>query len=204
MRGRNAAPRLARLWPLPAVVLLVIAIPILVYRLVRPHVGSDTAALAIAGIVPAASVVVRAVVRRRIDPIGTIGLAAFAAALLVSVLTGGSSLPLKLRDSVVTGALGLACVASIAARRPLVGVALRLLGRDPGDRPMHAVTAIAGGTLFVHSAAHAVVALTLPTATYVVAARLVGIPVYAAGFGLVLLYGRLRGSATHGTAGAAP
>lgn len=181
-RMRALAPSLLAGFLLPAVV----------YWLVRPHVGGDAAALAIGGAVPAAWTVLRLAGWRRVDPVALVGTVAFAAAAVVSVLTGGSSLPLKLHDAVVTGALGLACLVSVAIRWPL----LRLLGRRLGTpHALAAGTAIAGVTLVVHAAAHTLVALTLPTSSYVVVSRVVGLPIYAVGAVTLVWYLRRQAAA---------
>jgi hypothetical protein len=181
-RVRELAPSLLAGFLLPAVV----------YWLVRPHVGGDAAALAIGGAVPALWTVLRLAFWRRVDPAALVGTAAFAGAAVVSVLTGGSSLPLKLHDAVVTGALGLACLVSVAIRRPLLG----LLGRRLGTpHALGAGTAIAGVTLIVHAAAHTLVALALPTSSYVIVSRVVGLPIYAAGALALIWYLRRQAAA---------
>jgi hypothetical protein len=180
-----------RLWRLAPSLGVAIVVPVIAYWLGRPHVGGDTAALAIAGAIPAAWTAGRLAWRNRLEPVGVVGVVGFGAALLVSALSGGSALPLKLQDSVVTGVIGLACLASVALRRPLLAVLLRLLRRAaPAGRPLAAITTIIGATLLVHAVAHAIVALTLPTSAYLVLSRLVGVPIYLAGAVVLLWYVR--------------
>jgi hypothetical protein len=171
----------------------------LAYTLIRPHVGSDTTALAIAGAVPIVWTVAFLVVRRRFDPIGAFAVVGFCVALLVSVLTGGSSLPLKLHgDFLLTAAIGSAFLVSVIVRRPLLPVALRFLGRNGSlnGRSLSTVTTFIGATLLIAAIAHVILAVTLPTSTYLVVSRPVTWIIYGTGVVVLLLY-RRRGQA-HG------
>ncbi|HET9731915.1 MAG TPA: VC0807 family protein [Acidimicrobiales bacterium] len=107
--------------------------PLATYYIVRPHVGGDAAALMIAGAPAAAWVALQWVRKRTVDPIGCIVVFGFAAGIVASVLLGGSAFVLKVRDSAFTALFGLACLASLLARRP----AMFYLGRalSAGDDP---------------------------------------------------------------------
>jgi hypothetical protein len=109
-------------------------VPLIVYYLVRSHVGDDADALAIAGIPAAAWVGSQFVWKRRIDPIGAIVLSGFVLGLIVSFALGGNAFVLKVRDSAFTSTFGVAAVVSgFSGRRPLtyfVGRALSA-GSDP-------------------------------------------------------------------------
>jgi hypothetical protein len=108
-------------------------VPLGVYFAVRKHVHSDAEALIIAGLFPAAWIVVQFVRQRRIDPIGAVVLFGFAVGVAVSTLLGGNAYVLKARDSAFTAVFGLACLVSVFAKRPVIFYVGRLLsaGSDP-------------------------------------------------------------------------
>ncbi len=156
-------------------------LPLGVYTLVRGHVGSDAAGLAIAAALPASWTLVHFAVRRRVDAIGLFAVLGFALALAVSVFFGGNSLAFKLRRPAVTGAIGVALLVSAAVRRPLL---LPLLRRVAGVNPaiagvLHRVatdprarrrltiaTAAIGGILVVEALFQTILAVTLPTTVW--------------------------------------
>jgi hypothetical protein len=74
-------------------------------------------ALAITDAIPMLWLVAYAIWRRRIEPIAVVAVVVFAIALVLTIAFGGSSLPLELRRSVFPGAVGVACLISLAARR---------------------------------------------------------------------------------------
>jgi hypothetical protein len=95
------------------------AVPTLVYQIAHHRGASDVLALGLAAIFPAIVALVGIVWRRTLDPIAGIvlfGLAVSACALAV----GGDARVLLVRESFVTGALGLTCFASLFAPRPLM------------------------------------------------------------------------------------
>jgi hypothetical protein len=94
----------------------------------------------------------------------------FALGCLVSLLAGGSSLPLKLHVAAVTFVAGLVLLAAALVRRPLP--VARLLRIPHPDRRLHAtLSVLIGGFLVLHALLHLALAVTLPTATYVIAGR---------------------------------
>jgi hypothetical protein len=155
--------------------------PLVVYTVLRSYVKSDAVALAIGGAIPAVWVLVLAVWRRRLDWIALVAVVLFALAIVLSLLSGGSSLPLKIRGAVVTGAFGLACVVSVVAGKPLpLLVVQRRARRDPeagrlAQRALadpvrrHAITvltALIGITLLAAAAMRVILAATLSTSTF--------------------------------------
>jgi hypothetical protein len=178
-------------------------LPLLAYALLRPHMGGDTPALAISMALPGLFTLYTYLLRRRLDPLGIVSLVGFCVALLVSFLTDGSSLAFKLQDPLLTGALGLACVGSVAVRRPLQLVVLRSLARHsrraaatmsaPGaQRTSAIVTAMIGAICLAHATAVAVLALTVSTSMFLSLSRPVGIPIFVGGLGVLLWYRRRR------------
>jgi hypothetical protein len=162
------------------------AAPWLVYMLLRPHVSSDAEALAIGGCIPAAWIIARLAVTHTIDRIALASVTVLAVTVAVSILSGGSSLPIKLRYSVVTGAMGLACIGSVVLGRPLP---LALAGlRSGGDaaqrdrlvqafrdpvrrRRLTVATVLIGATLLIDAMVRAILAVSLSTVTYLVVSR---------------------------------
>jgi intracellular septation protein A len=143
-----------------------------VYVVVRSLVSSDALALGIAGAVPVLYSVVVAVVRRRIDLFALVSGIGFSVAALVSVLTGGSSLPLKLDEAVITFAIGLVLLVAALIRRPVpIG---RLLRMPVADKQIDGPLGVAvGGFLVLHALVHVALAVELSTSSYLVLSRVV-------------------------------
>jgi hypothetical protein len=104
---------------------------------------------------------------------------------------------------VVTGIIGVACLVSVAVRRPLHLVVLRYLGRrnprfariaaDPGIRRTSLIaTAIIGMTFLLHAAAITALALTVPTGTFLALSHPVGLSAFGVGILTLLVYQRWR------------
>src|ERR1700756_1342629 len=95
--------------------LLASAAGLVAYFAVRPFVGSDTAALAIAGAVPAAYTTAFVLLRRRVDPWSLLNAIGYALACVVSLLAGGSSLPMKLPEASVAFLAGMILLGAVLA-----------------------------------------------------------------------------------------
>jgi hypothetical protein len=186
----------------PSVVISAV-VPLFVYTFLRPHVSGDATALLAAAAVPTAFTLGKLAWRRRLDPIGLIAVCGFAIAMLVLVATGGNTVVLKLHEAVVTGPLGLVCLASVAIGKPLHQVVLRLAARRnpaleklrhaPGSRRVsNMVTVLLGVTLVLHALVLLVLALSLPTQTYLEMSRPVGLAVLAIGLGSLFWFRRWR------------
>jgi hypothetical protein len=169
-----------------------VVIPVLAYVLLRPQVGSDAAALAIAGAVPAAWTLARFAWQRRVDPIGVLAVAGFGIALPVAALSGGNSLLLKVRDAPLIGVIGVAFLLSAAVRKPLLPLLLRLLGRDgqAPSRRLTQATVIVGATLIVDAVTRLTLALTLQTSTFLAVNHEVSWSIVGSGLALLWLTGR--------------
>lgn len=210
--AKTAAPpergRRARVWRMAVSGVLNVPAPLAAYALVRPHTGSDATALTVAAGIPVLYTVATFAVRRRIDAIGVIAVLAYGVALLALLLSGGNPLVLKLHEAVLTGPLGLAGLVSVVVGRPLYLVVLRRLAarnpraadmvRRPDIRRVASVlTTIIGGTLAVHALVMLLLALRLPTATYLALSRPIGWALMATGLVAVLWYrSRLRAAST--------
>jgi hypothetical protein len=174
-----------------------------VYFLLRRTVGSDVVALALTGAIPALWTLGRFAWRRTLDPIGALAFAGYVLAVVVALLSGGGALALELREPVLTGALGLVCLASAAVGRPLHRWLLHLLDRR--DRaaprvehaPSHrrfstAITLLVGGTLVTHAAALVILAVTLPPSSYMALRHPVGLPILGLGVAALVWYRNRR------------
>jgi hypothetical protein len=177
------------------------AVPVVVYLLVRPHVHSDLTALIIGAAIPAAYTIGFFVWRRRLDPTGVIAVVCFCAGLLLVLATGGNELVFKIREDLWTGPVGLACLVSVALRRPLFLFVLQLMARRnaqiaerirrPQARRITTVsTAVIGLILLVHAVALIILAMTVSTATYLAASKPISWAIV--GGGLVVLVWWIR------------
>ncbi len=170
-------------------------IPLMLYTFSRRLFANDATALAISGAVPAVRTMIIWAWRRRVDWIGVLGVLGFAGAFAVSALSSGSSLPLKLYRPVLTGTIGLIFLISVVMRRPLLITLLRAfkygdperLSNLANHRKFTIFTAVFGFVFFVDAVVHIILALTLPTGTYLVMSRVVSLAIILA----IVVSGRL-------------
>lgn len=221
VRRRTLAHALARRF----VVSLVVAgiAPVVTYLIARPRVESTAVALALAFAVPVAWAGASGLWRQRLDLDGSLTIGAYGLSLVVTILSGGSALPLKLHAAAETGAVGVACLVSVVLRRPLVLLGLRLLARrgrrrpgswlraiaDPAvQRAFSVVTVLIGVGLLVEAASQVAMALVLPTLVFVAVSLPARFLIYGSGAGLFLalrssgaksVRALLTGSSRHGS-----
>jgi hypothetical protein len=175
-------------------------VPLIAYELISPHVHSDLLVLTISAAIPALITVGTFVFLRRVNVIGLIGTAGFAVGLAVSVFTGGNELAIKLHEPALTGTIGLIFLVSVAIGRPLFLLVHRLLNRSgtaaplPDRRRASVLSALIGATLLVHGIVITILAVTLPTSTFLALSRPVGLPILAIGIGVLFWYGRRSAS----------
>jgi hypothetical protein len=191
------------------------AAPLLAYHLIRPHTGSSAMALALAGAIPVAYTLVLLAVRRKLSALGVVSVALFGLGVLVSWVSGGSTLAMELQDPVLFGLLGIACMVSIAVGRPLHQVILRAMGRSnprytqTADRAAAAgtstvATAIIGLAFLGHAVAVAVLALTQTTGTFLALQNPVGLPFLGVGVAGLFIYGTRQQARQRAGAAAPP
>ncbi|MGP8166192.1 MAG: VC0807 family protein [Steroidobacteraceae bacterium] len=95
-------------------------VPVLMYQAARRYGSfSEFAALAVAAVFPIVRSGFELLVRQQIDPIAILILLGIGADC-VSISLGGSTRLLLVRESVFTGALGLACFVSLLLPRPMM------------------------------------------------------------------------------------
>jgi hypothetical protein len=114
-------------------VVLNAVVPVLIYEAARRYGSlSEYGALAAAAVFPIVRSGFELLVRRQIDPIAILILLGIGADC-VSISLGGSARLLLVRESVFTGAFGLACFVSLLLPRPMMFYFSRffLAGTDP-------------------------------------------------------------------------
>ncbi len=184
-----------------------VVVPVAAYVVLRAATGDTTTALAVTEIIPVAWVLAGGLLRRHVNPVVLVGAAVLGAALLVTVLTGGSALPLKLRRASITGPLGIACLISAAVGRPLLPALLELLvragperWRDRADGVRAAasgdvatvLTVIVGLGLIADAALQVTLALTVSTTVFLAASRLGRIAIAVVSLGACAWYSSSR------------
>ncbi len=164
--------------------------PLLLYLLLRTFFSNDTIPLAIAGIIPAIWTIILWLWRRQINWIGLFAIIGLFIAIVVSALSGGSSLPLKLYHPLIAGIAGFIFLISVIIKRPLLTLLLRKFRvGDPErfnnpsiNKKVTLVTGVIGAILLADALIHIIIALTLTTGTYLFMSRVVTIAF------LVILY----------------
>ena len=193
-------------------------VPLTAFLVLERSLGNPTVALALSDAIPLAWVVVVGVRQRRVEPIGVVPAAVFAIALVLSIALGGNSLPLELRRSVFPGALGLACLISVAVHRPFLTVAAARVVRmrtgqtdletklDTPDarKTMTVLTAIIGVACLADAIAQVVLALTVSTSTFAVVARIASYAIIGTGLAACAVYLRVRRGSFSPALGAEP
>lgn len=106
------------------------ALPLIVYRIAKPHLG-DVGALLAASAPPLGWSVFEFIRARRIDALSLLVLAGIALSLL-AFLGGGGVRFLQLREQLVTGLIGLVFLGSAALRQPLIYHLARARNRRAG------------------------------------------------------------------------
>lgn len=95
-----------------------LVLPWLAYRIAQPHYG-DTGALYASAIPPLVWSIVEFARLRRVDALSALVLLGIALSIVMMAL-GGSPRILLMRESLVSGAIGVAFVASLVLTRPLI------------------------------------------------------------------------------------
>ncbi len=163
-----------------------IVAPVAGYIALDDVLHNELFALAIVELIPVFWVLGYGLLKRRLDPIALAAAIVLLVALGAAIADGGSVMPLKLRRGLVTGTLGIACLASVIGRRPLLPIAVGFIERAwpssarlariahvyvAGERAA-ILTVIVGVTLLADAVAQVSLALTVSTAVFLVAAKL--------------------------------
>ncbi len=184
-------------------------VPLLVYTFLRPLFPSDSIALAVAAAIPVLRTLSLWLARRRVDWIGLYAVLGFAIALIITVFLGGNPLLLKIHSSLLTGSIGIVLLVSALLKRPLLLPLLQAFSsQNPAmanavsqraaqaenQRRIWVSTLVMGGVLLMDAVAHVILALTLPTETFLVASRLANWGILGGGILYLYLRSRLAGS----------
>ncbi|NML32228.1 VC0807 family protein [Paraburkholderia antibiotica] len=179
-------------------------LPWLAYRLARPHVG-ETGALIASAVPPLVWSAIELVRFRRVDALSAMVIVGIVLSIGAMAL-GGSPRMLLLRESLVSGAVGVAFLLSLPMRRPLIFYLARatvaremeggaahfeaLWRERPGlASAMRMMTLVWGVGLTAETALRAWMALTWPIERFLVVSPFIGYGIYA-GLGLWTLWYR--------------
>ncbi|MCE0761712.1 hypothetical protein LWC35_02095 [Pseudonocardia kujensis] len=185
--------------------LLGIVAPIAAYWVLTGLGASDLTALTWGALFPLAGVLIGIARGRRVDVLAALSLGAIAVSLTGGLLLHSTTF-LLVKESLVTGVIGLAFLGSLLARRPLPVVLLR--GRpgaaevietrwaDPGfRRALRGITIVWGCALLAEAGLRVVLALLVPPGVLMIASPLLA----AAVLGPVALWTARRRSALRRT-----
>ncbi len=186
----------------PVRLLAGLTLPWIAYLIVRALTGSSVGALAITDAVPSTWLLVVGIARRRIDPVAVLSATTVMIALAAYAVTGGDPLAIKLRRGAVTGTIGVAALASVALGRPLLLVIAENVAKLNPDRPevtarlaeperrrvLTMLTAIIGAMFALDGASQIVLALTVPTGTFVADSTGARIAVFGTGLVITIQY----------------
>jgi len=162
--------------------------PFVAYQLARHGGMSDASALALSSVPPALAVMGEWAWRKRLNIIGAIALVGIVAGLLAMSVLHGNEMTLKMRESVVTGAFGLVCLGSLVLPgRPVMFYMGRALAGAPhaddfeemwerpeARRAFTVITAIWGIGLVLEAGVRALLAVALPTGTFLAVTPVLG------------------------------
>jgi len=164
-------------------------LPVIGYALLRPHVSSDATALALVLIFPVAEIVFERWKRGRFERIGIIALIGITLGLIGALAFNGDATLLKVRESAITGVFGIVCLLSLAAPRPAMFYMGRLFATagDPArmaefdevwelptvPRRFRFVTLVWGVGLVGEAAFRTVLALSIPTQSFLIVSQIV-------------------------------
>jgi hypothetical protein len=124
------APTGSRLRSIAIIVIVDVAVPLAVYRLLRSGGLTAVTALLLSGVFPALGVTVGAVRHRRLDVVGALVMAGIVVGTVVGLISHSARL-LLVEGSVPTAVFGVACLGSLWVRYPLMfGVAREFTGPD--------------------------------------------------------------------------
>jgi hypothetical protein len=181
-------------------------VPVVAYIVLDHVLHNELLALAIVELIPVAWALGYGLARGRLDPIALVAAIVLLAALIVSIADGGSAMPLKLRRGLVTGTLGVACLASVIGGRPLLPHAIRLVEYawprsarlSRAVRPYTSgasaavLTVLVGVTLLIDAIAQVTLALTVSTTVFLLTAKLARTAIFLTGIGACWWYASRR------------
>lgn len=196
----NAPPPRTR-GNLPLSVLFSGLAPLIAYFAIRPHVASDTQALAMAWFIPVFWTLISSLWRRRLDLFGLLGMIAYGITLAISVEFRAGALPLKLHHALIGAVIGLVCLGSVAINRPTFLVIPRLRSRRTDNaamvdialanprvvRRVTQLTLLVGAACLADAVLQTALAIVLSTSAFLLATTAIHIGVIVAIAAVVLI-----------------
>ncbi|GAA5182505.1 hypothetical protein GCM10023322_19650 [Rugosimonospora acidiphila] len=181
-----------------------VILPYAVYYVVHHQGVSNVSALAAGGAVNAVFVIAGLIRRRRVETLGLVVLITFVLGIAASYLTGNARFALA-KDSVITGGVGIAFLASLLAARPVMYLMIRqmLSGGDPAKAAamdarwddsakfrsrQRLMTAVWGAGLLGEAIVRLVVISIVPVSTGAAASTVILIATFALLIGWTRLY----------------
>ena len=116
-------------------------VPWALFHFSEPHYG-ETNAIYIAAVVPALWSLIQLAWKRKIDAVTGLALAGIALSL-IAVALGGSPKTLLLRDSLITGIIGVVLIVSAMVRRPLFLALVKAAAGSMNERAREMLDAFA-------------------------------------------------------------
>ncbi len=187
-------------------------LPFVVYAIIRPHLQSDAAGLAIVMVFPVVEIGWERRRRGRFEPIGIIALVGISLGLIGAVVSGGDATLLKIRESAITGVFGVVCLVSLLRARPMMWYLGRefATGGDPErrqqfnqiwdlpgtSRRFRIVTLVWGVGFVAEAVGRTIMAFTLSTGIFLVLSFAFNAAVLAGLFGFTAVYSRRGERAT--------
>jgi hypothetical protein len=170
---------------------------LIMYFVIRPHVTSDTEALALAWFIPVVWTLVSSLWQRHLDVLGLLVVAAYGITLAISIIFGAGALPLKLHHALLAGAVGLICLISFATRKPVFVLLARRSSKHTANaaqmqaaladpqvvRRITTITLMIGIAALADAALQTAFALLLSTSAFLIATTVIHV---AAIVGIVL------------------
>ncbi|WP_020661073.1 VC0807 family protein [Amycolatopsis benzoatilytica] len=177
----NKQRAVARLVFSPTLLLNVVT-PVIAYQLLVHHgVGSTTALMYACGF-PLLGIAITAMRSRRLDPVAVLSLVAIIVGLAAGLVLGNGRI-LLVKDSIVTGVIGVLFLLSLLTKRPLIAVLRRKLLSRETDRPRR-MTAVWGVVLVAEASVRVALSFAVSPGTLLVLSPLLA----AVAFGPLALW----------------
>lgn len=127
----RTTPEIAgRLRSIAKIVIIDVAAPLIAYNLLRSAGMSTVTALVLSGVFPALGVAIGVIQHRRLDVVGALVLAGIIVGTVLGLISHDARLVL-MEGSVPTAIFGIACLASLWTRRPLMySISVEFIGPD--------------------------------------------------------------------------
>ena len=183
-----------------------VALPLIVVQVLLHRGVPAVTALAVAAIFPFADALVGLARKRRFDPLAVLSLIAIVGGLATSALSGNPAFAVA-KESVFTFVFGIAFLASLGAKRPLIFQLGREFstGGDPAlmamwdarweipgfRRVIRLITAVWGVGLLLEAFLRLIVAFTLPVAISTIVSPVLGIATIGGLIAWTLIYIRM-------------